>query len=658
MHKVKVSVVIPVHNTQEYLKQCLDSVLKQTLDDIEVIIVNDCSPDASAAIIERYVKNDTRFTCVNHNVNKGLPKARNSGVLIAQGKYLIHLDSDDYWLDENTLTTLYQTAEIDGCDILRFNGLHHIKGKCSQPILESENIVNGSFKNNHQFWNYRSVFLYFFRKSFLDEFKLKFIEDLSLGEDAIFLSSALPRSQKISSIPNMFYAYRADNVSLMRKPWSLEDFIQEEKAARIISNNIKHVKGAFINYWSFRFSHYWSTKLMARAFNELNNDERQLLISFVSETVAIAEIDPEELKNNEHWSPIGEKVATFLLKKDVVPLAEYIGGLNTLSGSKPHFYFTRKFLSSTKSKLKPLSVKCYWKTKRISDNIRRKLAIRRIIASFHLKDKVFSNIEGRSDYNFTLSKKGKSRGISAMLRVKNEEKYIVGCLESIVELFDEISVIDNGSTDSTTELVKNFKHQHPLGQRVTLHSYPFSVAKCGAEHQATMENSLKSLAYYYNWCISRCRYSMICKWDADMLLSSKMSKREIFKRYILSLVHARRWTTGSIPLQTVYIDKANNKFISQDEINEEVRIFPNIPAVYFVKDKLWEVLKMTFAIHNKRFEAHTVYELKDVKQDEFSHWSSETFTGDRKVKEFRNYMYIKKSMHLSDPHNFLMSDIL
>lgn len=119
----------------------------------------------------------------------------------------------------------------------------------------------------------------------------------------------------------------------------------------------------------------------------------------------------------------------------------------------------------------------------------------------------------------------------------------------------------------------------------------------------------------------------------------------------------RRYT-GSIPVQTVYIDKADNKFISQDEVNEEVRLFPNISAVYFVKGELWEVLKMTFAIHNKPLEVHTVYELKDVKQDEFSHWSSETFTEERKVKEFRNYMYIKKSMHLNDPQNFLKSNVL
>lgn len=129
MCKVKVSVVIPVHNTEEYLEQCLDSVLSQTLEDIEVIVVNDCSPDGSAEIIDRYVQKDSRIVNVKHDVNKGLPEARNSGVLVAQGQYLVHLDSDDYWCDKTALQTLYRVAEVDECEILRFNGLHYSNGK-------------------------------------------------------------------------------------------------------------------------------------------------------------------------------------------------------------------------------------------------------------------------------------------------------------------------------------------------------------------------------------------------------------------------------------------------------------------------------------------------------------------------------------------------
>ena len=653
MNSIKVSVIIPVYNTQAHLKQCLDSVLKQTLYEIEVIIVNDCSPDGSAEIIREYAKNDERVICVNHEVNKGLPAARNSGVSIAQGQYIIHLDSDDFWLDKNMLLTLYQTAEIDDCDILRFNGSHHTHGRNTRQILKSEDIVNGTFNAHQQFWVYKSVFLYVFRRSFLVDFGLKFIPGLTMGEDAIFLSSALPKARKISSISNCFYAYRMDNDSLMRSRWDMDDYIKEEKAARIVSNNIKHVKGAFIKYWSYRFNQYWSTKLMMRGFAELKSDERIRCLSFASETVA--EIGAEELKNNKILSAEGEKLLALLLKKDTSSLDEYLIKLNALPDNSKAM---RKSYLDIKWKLKSLSVRYYLKLKRIASRATTKIGIRGRLARFNMEDRVFSNAEGRSDYNFTLRNKGKTRGISAMLRVKNEEKNIVDCLDSIVECFDEIVVIDNGSTDLTVMLVNDFKNKHPLGQRVNLHSYPFVVARCGAEHQATDENSLKNLAYYYNWCLSRCQYTLVCKWDADMVLSSKMQNREIFKRYILSMVRSRRLYKGSISVQTVYIDKADNKFIAQDEINEEVRIFPNMPAIYFVKGWDWEILKVTFPVNHKVLKNPVVYELKDVKQDEFSHWSAESFAGERKITEFRNYMYIKKSMHLNDSRNFLKTNRL
>ncbi len=655
MSGVKVSVVIPVHNTQQYLKQCLESVLTQTLDDIEIIIVNDCSPDGSADIIDSYVANDVRVTCVTHDVNKGLPAARNTGVLAAQGQYLIHLDSDDYWRDETMLQTLYQTAEIDGCDILRFNGLHDIEGEHSQLIIGPVDIINGTFADNEQFWNYRSIFLYFLRKSFLDEYDLKFMPGLNLGEDAIFISSALPHAKRISSISDPFYAYRVDNLSLMRKQWSLDNFMQEEKAARIVSKNIMCVEGAYRKYWSYRLSHYWSTKLMARTIEELDAIERKKLLEFVIETVG--DLDTVDLEKNAQMSPVGKKVLSLLLAKDLASLEEY---LSQLAISPPSITARKimRYYYGVKWRVKYFSKIGYKKAIQIGGKVTGRLGIRRRIAYFRMQDRAFNNLEGRVDYNFTLIKKGKPRGASAMLRVKNEEINIINCLESIIECFDEIIVIDNGSTDGTAALVSDFKSSHPLGSRVGLHSYPFEVARCGADHQATEESSLSNLAYYYNWCMSRCQYSLICKWDADMLLSSKMENREIFKRFILSVAKSISLCTGSIPVQTVYIDDADNKFISKNEVHEEVRFFPNIPAVYFVKAWNWEVLKMTFPIRNKVLKKVVVYEMKDVKQDEFSHWSSENYTDERKIKEFRNFMHVKKRMHLHAPAKFVSTDRL
>lgn len=114
----KVSVIIPVYNTASYLKECIDSVLRQTLDDIEVICVNDGSTDSSLEILESYKLKDDRIVLINQK-NRGLGAARNIALKHASGKYVLFLDSDDY-LDEMALEDLYDLATRKSIDLLIF----------------------------------------------------------------------------------------------------------------------------------------------------------------------------------------------------------------------------------------------------------------------------------------------------------------------------------------------------------------------------------------------------------------------------------------------------------------------------------------------------------------------------------------------------------
>lgn len=91
----KVSVIIPIYKVEKYLSRCLDSVVNQTLDDIEIVLVDDGSPDSCPEICDRYAKKDSRIKVI-HKKNEGLGYARNSGMLIATGEYIAFLDSDDY----------------------------------------------------------------------------------------------------------------------------------------------------------------------------------------------------------------------------------------------------------------------------------------------------------------------------------------------------------------------------------------------------------------------------------------------------------------------------------------------------------------------------------------------------------------------------------
>ena len=122
----KVSVVVPVYNVEPYLEECLNSIIKQTLKEIEIICVNDGSPDGSGKILDKYAEKDKRIKIINQK-NQGLSCSRNNALTVAQGEYVAFLDSDDYW-HKDTLKILYKQAHGNDLDMLSFGGVNFIDG--------------------------------------------------------------------------------------------------------------------------------------------------------------------------------------------------------------------------------------------------------------------------------------------------------------------------------------------------------------------------------------------------------------------------------------------------------------------------------------------------------------------------------------------------
>ena len=114
--KTSISVLVPVYNVERYLGRCLDSILNQTFGDIEVVCVDDCSPDGSAAILSDYASRDSRVRVITKKKNEGLMMARKTGYENARGEYVFFCDSDDY-LPENALERLYRAARDSRADI-------------------------------------------------------------------------------------------------------------------------------------------------------------------------------------------------------------------------------------------------------------------------------------------------------------------------------------------------------------------------------------------------------------------------------------------------------------------------------------------------------------------------------------------------------------
>lgn len=115
-----ISVLIPVYNVEKYLRQCLDSIVNQTLKDIEIICVNDGSTDSSLQILQEYAKSDKRITVIDQN-NQGTLLARKSAVLQSKGKYIVFVDSDDLLSGTTSLEIMFNLIEQEQVDILQFS---------------------------------------------------------------------------------------------------------------------------------------------------------------------------------------------------------------------------------------------------------------------------------------------------------------------------------------------------------------------------------------------------------------------------------------------------------------------------------------------------------------------------------------------------------
>ncbi len=115
----KVSIIIPVYQTENYLNQCVDSVLGQTYKNLEIILVDDGSKDESPSLCDEYAVKDTRVRVI-HQKNGGLSRARNNGMKAASGNYLLFLDSDDYWDDQELVQKLVDEAGKSDCEIVNF----------------------------------------------------------------------------------------------------------------------------------------------------------------------------------------------------------------------------------------------------------------------------------------------------------------------------------------------------------------------------------------------------------------------------------------------------------------------------------------------------------------------------------------------------------
>lgn len=223
LRKPKVSIIIPVYNVEEYLKECLDSVRNQTLVDIQIICVNDGSTDNSKYILDEYCKKDARFEVINKK-NGGLSSARNIAISLVRADYLTFLDSDDY-LAANYLEEMYNLAEKFFLDLAICNAykFDHKERSFFQKLYDfselmgdKEVILIKSEKEKKKILNVVVAWNKLFNKSFYKKNNFQFPEGLSY-EDNLVAWEAILKSKKLAIINKPLIFYRLHPLSLSSK---------------------------------------------------------------------------------------------------------------------------------------------------------------------------------------------------------------------------------------------------------------------------------------------------------------------------------------------------------------------------------------------------------------------------------------------------------
>ena len=205
-----ISLIIPVYNVEQYLQDCLNSVVAQTNLDYEVICVDDGSTDGSLTILKEFQNRYNQITVITQQ-NKGLSGARNAGILAAKGDYLFFLDSDD-WIEPNMLEILAQKQR--GEDLVCFNGRRVFEdGSTEEPDNEIEELNLNGWEYYCKYALVRRKFhfvcsvLRLYRREYLLKNKL-FFEEGIYHEDNLFTPLACYYAQTVKVIPDCLYVYR------------------------------------------------------------------------------------------------------------------------------------------------------------------------------------------------------------------------------------------------------------------------------------------------------------------------------------------------------------------------------------------------------------------------------------------------------------------
>lgn len=243
----KISVIVPIYNTEKYLVKCIESICNQTFRDIQIILVDDGSTDSSGSICDTYADLDERIMVI-HNCNQGVVQSRKVGLAVAKGEFIVFIDSDDY-MDESAIQHMYESMQDSSSDIVvcgyimdKDNSSQMIKnnmkpGVYDKSILESmysKLIFDDSYMQPSII---QSMCGKLFKKNLLLETSEGIDERITLGEDASFVFPYLLACETICILDQCYYHYQIRNGSMCSKK-DLFVFERIEAFQRYLTNKL------------------------------------------------------------------------------------------------------------------------------------------------------------------------------------------------------------------------------------------------------------------------------------------------------------------------------------------------------------------------------------------------------------------------------------
>ena len=246
MNDILVSVIIPVYNGEKYLKECIESLLNQTLKECEFIFIDDGSTDDSSIIINEYKSRDDRIKLINQK-NQGVSVARNNGLKVARGKYIGFVDADDY-VDKDMFYKLYLTSEDKNSDFIMCNFKTTVDGyeKTSTYyypeyiVMNREYIIENIIYKMIESGHLNAIWNKLYKKEIIYKYNIEFTEGMKMGEDGIFNFQYFQVADSFVYIPYVGYHYREVSGSATRNikymDYFKDDLYMYNQELPIISN--------------------------------------------------------------------------------------------------------------------------------------------------------------------------------------------------------------------------------------------------------------------------------------------------------------------------------------------------------------------------------------------------------------------------------------